>query len=147
MPTRHLVLLLFILSPIYLYGINVNGSITFYLNSLGGSLYGLLISTLSGIAGIVITFILLSRIPGTSVIGGLFRNLARNALIFLAMHYWVIVTCDVIFHKYNQQPLYKYTVLFAALIISIASFSLFRNKLYRLLGKEKVTIKESYSLE
>ena len=147
MPTRYLVLLLVIISPIYLYGINVNGQITFYLNSLGGNLFGLLVSTLSGIAGIVITFILLSRIPGTSVIGGLFRNLARNALIFLAMHYWVIVTCDIIFHKYNQLPLYKYTNLLAALIITIASFSLFRNKLYKLLGKEKISIKESYSLE
>lgn len=147
LPIHYLLLMLVIIGPIYLYGINVNGAISLYINSLGGELYGLIIASLSGIAGIVTTFILLSRIPKTSIIGGIFRNLARNALIFLAMHYWVIITCDVVFHEYANSPIYKYVVLGAAIIISVLSFPIFRNKLYKLLGKEKISMKESLSLK
>ncbi len=147
MPIKYLLLLLIIIGPIYLYGINVNGAISLYTNTLGGKLYGLVIASLSGIAGIVISFILLSRIPGTSTIGGIFRNLARNALIFLAMHYFVINTGDIIFHEYNTDPAYKYAIFIAALLISFLSFPLFRNKLYKLLGKEKISVKESLSIK
>ena len=147
MPARYLIMLLVLVCPIYIYGINVNGAITLYTNSLGGKLYGLVISSLSGIIGVVVTFILLSKIPNTSIIGGIFRNLARNALIFLAIHYWVIITGDVIFHQYNTQQCYKYYILVAALIISFCSFPIFRNKLYWLLGKEKISMKESLSLK
>lgn len=147
LPIRYLILLLIIVGPLYFYGINVNGAISLYTNSLGGKLYGLIIASLSGIAGIVIVFILLSRIPGTSAVGGLFRNLARNALIFLAMHYWVINTGDILFHQYNTLPTYKYTILFSALLISFLSFPIFRNKLYKLLGKEKISMSESLSIK
>lgn len=147
MPIKYLLLMLIFIGPIYLYGINVNGAFSMYTNSLGGKLYGLVIASLSGISGVVITFILLSRIPGTSAIGGLFRNLARNALIFLAMHYWVINTGDIIFHEYNTDPVYKYTIFIAALIISFMSFPFFRNKLYMLLGKEKISMREALSLK
>lgn len=147
MPIKYLLLLLIFIGPIYLYGINVNGAISLYTNSLGGKLYGLVIASLSGIAGVVITFILLSRIPGTSAIGGIFRNLARNALIFLAMHYWVINTGDILFHKYNTDPVYKYAIFIAALLISFMSFPFFRNKLYMLLGKEKISMREALSFK
>lgn len=142
-----LVCVLILLSILYLYGININGAYHLYTNTLGSSFYGFLISSLSGISMIIVLFILLSRIPKTSVIGGIFRNLARNALIFLAVHYWVIITCDVVFHKYAHLPAYKYSVLLAAIIISVLSFPIFRNKLYKLLGKEKISMKESLSLK
>lgn len=147
MPIKYLILMLIIIGPIYLYGINVNGAISLYTNSLGGKLYGLIIASLSGIAGVVVTFILLSRIPGTSAIGGIFRNLARNALVFLAVHYWVINTGDILFHEINKDPLYKYAIFIAALLISFMSFPIFRNKLYKLLGKEKISMREALSIK
>lgn len=147
MSNKYLLLLLIIIGPIYLYGINVNGAISLYTNSLGGKLYGLVIASLSGIAGIVISFILLSRIPGTSTVGGIFRNLARNALIFLAIHYWVIITGDIIFHEYNTDPVYKYTIFITALLVSFLSFPFFRNKLYKILGKDKISMREALSLK
>ena len=142
-----LFLLLIPIFLIYLYGINVNGAISLYTNSLGGKLYGLLISSLSGIFMVITFFILISRIPRTSLIGGLFRNLARNALIFLAMHYFIIITSDILFPQYSRLTSFKNIVLIAALVISFISFPLFRNKLYWLLGKKKISVKESLSLE
>ena len=141
-----LICIILCLSPLYLYGININGAYHLYTNALGGKLHGLLISSLSGITIVIILFLLLSRIPRTSIIGGVFRNLARNSLIFLAVHYWVINTGDIIFHEYNTKPLYKYAIFIAALLISFLSFPLFRNKLYKLLGKEKTSIKEALSI-
>ena len=147
LPSWLLVCVLLCLSLLYLYGININGAYHLYTNTLGSSLYGFVLSSLSGISMMVVLFILLSRIPKTSIIGGIFRNLARNALIFLAVHYWVIITCDVVFHEYAHSMIYKYSVLLAAIIISVLSFPLFRNKLYKLLGKEKISVKESLSLK
>lgn len=145
--TKFIIGLIILVVPIYFYGININGAIALYANSLGNDLYGLIISTVSGIILVVLIFILFSRVPNTSYIGGVFRNLARNALVFLAVHYWVIITCGIIFHEYNKSVNYKYTVMIAALLISFLSFPLFRNKLYRLLGKEKISVKESLSFE
>lgn len=147
MPIRYLLLMLLFIGPIYLYGININGAYHLYTNTLGGSLYGLILSSLSGISMTIVLFILLSRIPKTSIIGGIFRNLARNALIFLAMHYWVIITCDVLFYEYSHSMVYKYSVLLASIIISVLSFPLFRNKLYKFLGKQKISVKESLSIK
>lgn len=147
LPSWLLACVLVCLSLLYLYGININGAYHLYTNTLGGSLYGFIISSLSGISMMIVLFILLSRIPKTSIIGGIFRNLARNALVFLAVHYWVIITCDVVFHEYANSMAYKYAVLVAAIVISFLSFPLFRNKLYKLLGKEKISVKESLSLK
>ena len=145
--TISLICILLCLMPLYLYGINVNGAYHLYTNALGGKLHGLIISSLSGICIVIALFILLSRIPGTSAIGGVFRNLAKNSLIFLAVHYWVINTGDIVFHEINNNSIYKYAILIAALLISFLSFPIFRNKLYKLLGKEKISMKEALSIE
>lgn len=147
MNTKYLICLIIVIIPLYFYGINVNGAIALYANSLGGDLLGLIISTVSGVSLIVMAFILLSRIPCTSFFGGFFRNLARNALVFLAVHYWVIVTCGIVFQDYNKTASYKYLVLVVALLISFLAFPIFRNKLYWLLGKEKISVKDSLSFE
>lgn len=142
-----LVCVLLCLSLLYLYGININGAYHLYTNTLGGSLYGFIISSMSGISMMIVLFILLSRIQKKSIIGGILRNLARNALIFLAVHYWVIITCDVLFHEYAHSTAYKCAVFLAAVVISFLSFPFFRNKLYKLLGKKKISMREALSLK
>lgn len=74
-----------LLSPIYLYAININGLIDLHSNKLGNSLVGYILSTISGIFLIVNIFILLNKLVNESILQGILKNIARNALIILAV--------------------------------------------------------------
>lgn len=115
-----------------------------YSNKLGSSLVQFLTTTICGIISLIILFKTISSYDKYNLLG-IFRNIARNALIILPMHYYLKILCDVLFDNHNSF-FYLYVRLMLVILGTIISIIIFRNKLYWFIGKEKITIKESLSL-
>ena len=115
-------------------------------NDLGKSPWIFVASSFFGIAGLVATFMLADKLPNIApvrIIKGILRNISRNALVILAVHWWILLVLRIIFKKEMDRPGIAYL---SALIVTagvIAAIPIFRCKLYKLLGKEKVSVRES----
>lgn len=109
------------------------------INELGPSLFIFLLYTTSGIAFFIILFKYISK--NDNIVFGIFRNISRNALIILSMHFFFAALFDSLF-----QANYYFKLLFI-LICTIISIPIFRCYLYKLIGKEKISIKESLSIK
>lgn len=134
-------------SLVYLYAINMNGIIDLNFNKLGNSLVYYIISTISGIFLIVSIFILLNRFVNKSMLQGILKNIARNALVILAVHNWIIKCCRIYFYSISKESYFPYLITLIMIIVTILAIPLFRTKLYKLIGKEKITFKESLSIK
>ena len=119
-------------------------------NDLGKSLVGFIASSIFGIAGLVAAFILADKLPNKApirIVKGILRNISRNALVILAVHWYILLVMRLLFRAEINQPGIAYLstlIVTAGVIIAIP---LFRCKLYKLLGKEKVSIRESLSIK
>ena len=115
-------------------------------NDLGKSFIGFLASSIFGITGLIATFMLADKLPSLApirIVKGILRNISRNALVILAVHWWILLVLRIIFKKEMDRPGIAYL---SALIVTagvIVAIPIFRCKLYKLLGKEKVSISES----
>ena len=115
-------------------------------NDLGKSLGIFLASSFFGIAGLIATFMLADKLPNIApvrIVKGILRNISRNALVILAVHWWILLVLRIVFKSELDKP---GTAYLSALIVTagvIAAIPIFRCKLYKLLGKEKVSIRES----
>ena len=115
-------------------------------NDLGKDLRIFVASSFFGIAGLIGTFVLADKLPPVTpvrIAKGILRNISRNALIILAVHWWILLVLRIIFKKEMDRPGIAYL---SALIVTagvIVAIPIFRCKLYKLLGKEKVSIRES----
>ena len=115
-------------------------------NDLGKSLGIFLASSFFGIAGLVATFIVADKLPNIAPIRitkGILRNISRNALIILAVHWWILLVLRIVFKSELDKP---GTAYLSAIIVTVGvtiAIPIFRCKLYKLLGKEKVSIRES----
>lgn len=109
-----------------------------HFNMLGDDLICFLVKTISGIFLFSSIFILISRYDSKNILG-IFRYIARNALIILCTHYYLLRLGASIYNGY----------LFTLLTVVIGTFvsiPLFRNKLYWFIGKEKISLKESLDI-
>lgn len=131
---------------IYFVGININGCVGLYMNALGNNFLGLLLSTISGIFFITTTFIFFSKIKYFYFIKGIFKLITQNAIIILAVHYYTYRCCRILLHDYINEPWFPYLSLFIVIITCTISIPIFRNKLYWMIGKEKISMKESLSI-
>ena len=115
-------------------------------NDLGKSFIVFLASSVFGITGLIATFMLADKLPNIApvrIVKGILRNISRNALVILAVHWWILLVLRIIFKKEMDRPGIAYL---SALIVTagvIAAIPIFRCKLYKLLGKEKVSVRES----
>ena len=115
-------------------------------NDLGKDLRIFVASSFFGIAGLIGAFVLADKLPPVTpvrIAKGILRNISRNALIILAVHWWILLVLRIIFKKEMDRPGIAYL---SALIVTagvIVAIPIFRCKLYKLLGKEKVSIRES----
>ena len=119
-------------------------------NVLGKSFPVFLASSVFGIVGLVAVFLLASRIPGVApvrIFKGILRNISRNALVILAVHWWVLLVMRLLFKPEFNRPGIAYLSIPVVALIVIAAIPLFRCKLYKLLGKERISVKESLSLK
>lgn len=136
---------------LYFIGININGGVHLISNSLGVSLSGYLMSTCCGIALLINVFVLLSRIKIKIIKGlkGILRNIARNGIVVLAVHYWLLRICfEFIDRDYIVEGVHFVSIKSILFVIvgTILLIPIFRNKLYWLIGTKKLTIKESLNI-
>ena len=115
-------------------------------NDLGKSLPQFVASSITGIIGLIATFLLASKIPNIApirIFKGILRNISRNALVILAVHWWIVLMLRLFFRPQINQPGIAYIAIPIVALGTIAAIPLFRCKLHRLLGKEKISVKES----
>jgi Predicted membrane protein len=119
-------------------------------NDLGKSLPKFIASSAFGITGLVTAFVAMDKIPNLlpiRIAKGILRNISRNALVILAVHWYILLLmrlwCRSTFNKPDTAYL-SIPIVIAGLIVAIP---LFRCKLYKLLGKERVSVRESLSIK
>lgn len=118
-------------------------------NDLGKSLPRFVASSIFGIAGLVAAFQLASKLPSTApirLLKGILRNISRNALVILAVHWYILLVMRLLFRSTFNQPGIAYLAIPVVAIAVIAAIPLFRNKLYKLLGKQPASVRESLSI-
>ena len=119
-------------------------------NDLGKSLPVFLASSFFGIAGLVATFMFADKLPNIApfrIIKGILRNISRNALVILAVHWYTLLVMRLLFRDTFNKPGIVYLVIPVVAAVVIVAIPLFRCKLYRLLGKQKISVRESLSIE
>ncbi len=119
-------------------------------NDLGKSLPQFVASSITGIIGLIAMFLLASKIPNFApirVFKGILRNISRNALVILAVHWWIVLMLQLFCRPAINQPGIAYIAIPIVALGTIAAIPLFRCKLHRLLGKEKISVKESLSIQ
>jgi fucose 4-O-acetylase-like acetyltransferase len=118
-------------------------------NDLGKSPWIFIASSFFGIAGLVATFMLADKLPNITpvrIVKGILRNISRNALVILAVHWWILLILRIVFKSELDKP---GTAYLSAIIVTVGvtiAIPIFRCKLYKLLGKEKVSVRESLSI-
>ncbi|MBR1744446.1 MAG: acyltransferase [Fibrobacter sp.] len=119
-------------------------------NDLGKSLPVFLASSFFGIAGLVATFMFADKLPNIApfrIIKGILRNISRNALVILAVHWYTLLVMRLLFRDTFNKPGIVYLVIPVVAAVVIVAIPLFRCKLYRLRGKQKISVRESLSIE
>lgn len=118
-------------------------------NDLGKDFRIFVASSFFGIAGLVTTFVLADRLPNIApirIIKGILRNISRNALVILAVHWYILLVMRLLFRETFNKPGIAYLSIVVVTALVIAAIPLFRCKLYKLLGKERVSVRESLNI-
>lgn len=119
-------------------------------NDLGKSLVGFLASSAFGIAGLLTAFVAIDRIPAIAplqIVKGILRNVSRNALVILAVHWYALLVMRIVYKAQINRPGTAYLAIPIVVAILVVAIPLFRCKLYKLLGKEKISLRESLSIK
>lgn len=119
-------------------------------NTLGKNIFRFVGSSIFGIAGLIGIFQLLSKLPNVAPIAifkGILRNISRNALIILAVHWWILLVIRLTCKTYLDKPTLVWIPFLIVIAITIGAIPLFRSKLYGIIGKEKISVRESLSLK
>ena len=119
-------------------------------NDLGKSLPVFLASSFFGIAGLIGTFILADRLPNVvpiRVLKGILRNISRNALVILAVHWYILLVMRLFFREAFNKPGIAYLSIIIVTAGVIAAIPLFRCKLYRLLGKQPASMRDALNIQ
>ena len=118
-------------------------------NDLGKSLPIFVASSVFGIAGLVTAFILADRLPDIApirIFKGILRNISRNALVILAVHWYILLVMRLLFRSTFNKPGIAYITIAIVAAGVIAAIPLFRCKLYKLLGKQPASVRESLNI-
>lgn len=118
-------------------------------NDLGKSLVGFIASSFFGIAGLVAAFILADKLSNKTpvrIIKGILRNISRNALVILAVHWYILLVMRLLFRDALNKPGIAYLSIAIVAAGVIADIPLFRCKLYKLLGKQPASVRESLNI-
>ena len=118
-------------------------------NALGKSLPIFIASSFFGIAGLVTAFVAADKIPNIGpirIIKGILRNISRNALVILAVHWYILLVMRLIFRDTFNKPGIVYLSIAIVTAGVIAAIPLFRCKLYKLLGKQPASVRESLNI-
>ena len=84
----------------------------------------------AGIAGLIATFIVadkLTNIVPIRIAKGILRNISRNALVVLAVHWWILLVLRIIFKSELDKP---ETAFLSTLIVTVGITITIPNKPY-----------------
>ena len=84
----------------------------------------------AGIAGLIATFIVADKLPNIAPIRiakGILRNISRNALVVLAVHWWILLVLRIIFKSELDKP---ETAFLSTLIVTVDVTITIPNKPY-----------------
>ena len=118
-------------------------------NDLGKSFPVFLASSIFGIVGLAAAFMFADKLPNIvpiRIAKGILRNISRNALIILAVHWYIFLVFRIVFKAQIDRPGIAYLSALIVIAGIVGAIPLFRCKLYRLLGKEKICVRESLSI-
>ena len=118
-------------------------------NDLGKSLPIFVASSFFGIAGLVTAFVAADKIPNIGpirILKGILRNISRNALVILAVHWYILLALRLLLRSTFNKPGIAYITIAIVAAGVIAAIPLFRNKLYKLLGKQPASVRESLNI-
>ena len=118
-------------------------------NDLGKDFRIFVASSFFGIAGLIGAFVLADRLPNAApirFIKGILRNISRNALVILAVHWYTLLVMRLLFREAINKPGIAYLAIPIVIAVVIGAIPLFRCKLYKLLGKQKISFRESLSI-
>jgi fucose 4-O-acetylase-like acetyltransferase len=118
-------------------------------NDLGKSLPIFIASSFFGIAGLVTAFVAADKIPNIGpirILKGILRNISRNALVILAVHWYILLVMRLLFRDTFNKPGIAYSSIAIVAAGVIAAIPLFRCKLYKLLGKQPASVRESLNI-
>ena len=118
-------------------------------NDLGKSLPIFVASSFFGIAGLVTAFVAADKFPNIGPIRtlkGILRNISRNALVILAVHWYILLVMRLLFRGTFNKPGIAYISIAIVATGVIAAIPLFRCKLYKLLGKQPASVRESLNI-
>ena len=119
-------------------------------NDLGKSLPIFVASSFFGIAGLIGAFVLADRLPNAAPVRfakGILRNISRNALVILAVHWYTLLVMRLLFKPEINRPGIAYLAIPVVIAVVIGAIPLFRCKLYKLLGKQKISARESLNIK
>ena len=119
-------------------------------NDLGKSLPIFVASSFFGIAGLIGAFVLADRLPNAAPVRfakGILRNISRNALVILAVHWYTLLVMRLLFRASFNKPGIAYLAIPVVIAVVIGAIPLFRCKLYKLLGKQKISARESLNIK
>lgn len=126
------------LFPVYFIGININGACDLYVNNMGHSLPGMLLSQLTGISIMMLLFQIMSRQSDFCYIGTSLRFLAQNGICFLASHAFVLKFFLFFIGKEGFPFWYfKYPLFLIEILFFLALCPLINNYCPWLVGKKK----------
>jgi hypothetical protein len=118
-------------------------------NILWKSLPIFIASSFFGIAGLVTAFVAADKIPNIGpirTVKGILRNISRNALVILAVHWYILLVMRLLFRDAFNKPGIAYLSIAIVAAGVIAAIPLFRCKLYKLLGKQPASVRESLNI-
>ena len=118
-------------------------------NDLGKSLPIFVASSFFGVAGLVTAFVAADKVPNIGPIRtlkGILRNISRNALVILAVHWYILLVMRLLFRGTFNKPGIAYISIAIVATGVIAAIPLFRCKLYKLLGKQPASVRESLNI-
>ena len=119
-------------------------------NDLGKDLRIFVASSFFGIAGLIGAFVLADRLPNAAPVRfakGILRNISRNALVILAVHWYTLLVMRLLFRASFNKPGIAYLAIPVVITVVIGAIPLFRCKLYKLLGKQKISARESLNIK
>lgn len=119
-------------------------------NELGKSFPRFFGSFFFGVLGLIGAFQVFSQLPQIAplrIVKGILRNISRNALIILAVHWWVLLVLRIVFKQQLDKPGTAYFAFAIVAAVTIAAIPLFRCKLHKLIGKERISVRESLSIK
>ena len=119
-------------------------------NDLGKDFRIFVASSFFGITGLVATFILADKLPNVApirILKGILRNISRNALVILAVHWYILLVMRLLFRETFNRPGIAYASIAIVAAGVIAAIPLFRCKLYKLLGKQPASVRDALNIQ